>query len=236
VSRMGEVTFGGARVSFRLIRAKRKTMEIAVHPDSRVVVKAPWGSKPKKVLAKVKKRAQWILKQQKYFAQFQPRTPARRYCSGETHLFLGHPYRLKVVGANEEGVALDGRILRVKIDGAISRQKTKSLLDDWYRQHAYRVFGEILEGLWVRFKNNVTIRPKIHVRRMNSRWGSLAPSGVLTVKLDLIQTPKPCIEYVIAHELCHLVFQDHGPNFHKLLENVMPDWEKRKHRLELALI
>ena len=236
MNRMGEVTFGGSRVAFRLIRAKRKTMEIAVHPDIRVVVKAPWSAKQKKVLAKIKKRAPWILKQQKYFAQFQPRTPARRYCSGETHLFLGRPYRLKVTRGNEDGAALDGRTLRVKVNGDFSRHRVKSVLEAWYRGHAYRVFGETLEALWGRFKNNGAVRPTLHVRRMNSRWGSLSPSGVLTLKLDLIRTPKACIEYVVAHELCHLRHRDHGHDFFRLLGEVMPDWEKRKHRLELALV
>jgi predicted metal-dependent hydrolase len=236
VKRMGEVTFGRNRVEYRLVRAKRKTMEIAVHPDSRVVVKAPWGAKQSNVMAKIKKRAAWILRQQVYFAQFQPRTPARRYCSGETHLFLGRPYRLKVTRGNIDQVTLDGRILLVNIRERINREKTKTLLTQWYRGHARRIFGEVLKSLWGRFRTNGLGLPSVQVRQMNSRWGSLSPSGILTLKLELVRTPKTCIEYVITHELCHLFHRDHNPSFYRLLEELMPDWKKRKHKLELALV
>jgi hypothetical protein len=71
---------------------------------------------------------------------------------------------------------------------------------------------------------------------MKTRWGSLAKSGALTLNTDLVRAPLECIEYVITHELCHLKHHDHSSGFYKLLEKVMPDWEKRKRRLEMALV
>jgi predicted metal-dependent hydrolase len=71
---------------------------------------------------------------------------------------------------------------------------------------------------------------------MDKRWGSLSPNGQLTLNLSLIRAPKDCIEYVVIHELCHLIEHNHGPEFYKLLDQTMPDWMKRKHKLELSLI
>jgi len=78
--------------------------------------------------------------------------------------------------------------------------------------------------------------PRLQVRRNEKRWGSLSRGGILTLNTDLIRAPRECIDYVITHELCHLKCHDHSPEFYRLLEKVMPDWEKRKHKLELALV
>jgi len=77
--------------------------------------------------------------------------------------------------------------------------------------------------------------PKLSIRRMKTRWGSLSPKGTLTLNVALIRAPRECIEYVITHELCHMKHPRHDGAFYKLLERHMPDWERRKHKLEMAL-
>jgi predicted metal-dependent hydrolase len=71
---------------------------------------------------------------------------------------------------------------------------------------------------------------------MKKRWGSLSKNELLTLNADLIRAPKECIDYVITHELCHLHYLDHGSDFYRWLEKVMPGWEKRKARLELVMV
>src|SRR4051812_24600401 len=90
------VRYGKEDIIFTLIYATRKTLEIAVHPDCSVIAKAPLGSKVEEVKKKIFKRAAWIRRQLRYFHQFNPRTPNRNYIGGETHLYLGRQYRLKI--------------------------------------------------------------------------------------------------------------------------------------------
>ena len=71
---------------------------------------------------------------------------------------------------------------------------------------------------------------------MRTRWGSLSLRGTLTLNIALIQTPRECLEYVITHELCHLLHRNHGPKFYRLLEELVPDWARRKQKLEQALV
>ena len=85
----GSVTYGRQCIAYGVAYVDRKTMEIAVHPDGKVVVKAPIGTTPAAVQKRVVKRARWIRKQINYFRQFEPGTPPRRFVGGETHLYLG---------------------------------------------------------------------------------------------------------------------------------------------------
>jgi hypothetical protein len=75
----------------------------------------------------------------------------------------------------------------------------------------------------------------LQIKRLKKRWGSLSAKGTLTLNTDLIRAPKECIDYVVTHELCHLVNKDHNAQFYGLLGKIMPDWEKRKHKLERTL-
>ncbi len=100
------VDYGDHRIDFTVARRRRKTLEIAVEPDAMVVVAAPLDAPMDAIAAKVRKRAAWVRRQQRFFSQFMPRTPARRYLAGETHLYLGRQYRLKVVREARPGVKM----------------------------------------------------------------------------------------------------------------------------------
>jgi predicted metal-dependent hydrolase len=104
----GAVLFGREAIRFKLFFVDRKTMEIAVHPDQMVIVKAPVGASYIAVEQKVRKRAGWIKRQLDFFRQFDPRTPRRNYVGGETHLYLGRRYRIKIhLGQSVEKGVID---------------------------------------------------------------------------------------------------------------------------------
>jgi predicted metal-dependent hydrolase len=71
---------------------------------------------------------------------------------------------------------------------------------------------------------------------MKKRWGSLSDKGTVTLNTNLIKAPKECIDYVVTHELCHLKYHDHSSEFYKLLDSVIPEWKKIKHKLELSMV
>jgi hypothetical protein len=229
------VRYGGQTISFELLRVKRETLEVAVLPDGSVIVKAPLQTDEAGVLARVARRGRWILRQQRYFAQFEPRTPARRYVGGETHLYLGRQYRLAIEHGSTEGVRLVGGWFRVTARAAAEPDRVQALLERWYAEKARLRLVECLDACWLRFPAGSHERPVLALRRMRSRWGSMSAAGTLSLNPDLVRAPRECIDYVIVHELCHLVHADHGREFRALLEHVLPDWERRKHRLELAL-
>ena len=231
-----QISYGTQSISYQVLHTARKTMEIAVHPDGRVVVKAPPGTALDAIKHRVHKRARWIARQLAWFQQFQPRTPPRRYVGGETHLYLGRQYRLKLLQGEKEGVKLTRGYFFVSCRNKPAPEKVQQLLEQWYLGKAREKYSEILAARLPEIKHLGCKEPKLQIRHMKTRWGSLSPGGVLTLNRNLIRAPRECIDYVVTHELCHLQYKNHSTAFYQLLERLLPDWEKRKHRLECLLV
>lgn len=229
------VVYGGGEIPFQLAFSKRKSLEISVYPDKSVFVKAPEGIDRNAIEAKVKKRARWIKRQIRYFEQFDPRTPSRQYVSGESHLYLGKQYRLKIELGTDNNVALKAGFFLVTSTRG-KPDHVESLLSDWYREKADFHLSKVFSACWKKFKLPDSDKPTVKIMQLKKRWGSLSKSGTLTLNRDLVKVPKECIEYVIIHELCHLEHHHHGPEFYRSLELFLTDWEKRKHKLEMALV
>lgn len=219
-------------IPFDVYYVGRKTMEIAVHPDSQVVVRAPKDTTPKAIKTRLVKRARWIWKQLDYFRQFQPKPTPRRYVGGETHMFLGRQYRLRLRKQQENDVRLKGAYFYVRSPSPNKPQMVKSLLDEWYEGHAWSVFSRRLKLCYESAKSLRVPFPNIRVRKMSKRWGSCGKAGDILLNIELVKASLYCIEYVIMHELCHLKVHTHNNGYYKLLSKFMPDWKERKTRLE----
>ena len=230
-----EVSFGTETISYKIrFLSTRRTLGIEVHPDLSVLVRAPVDCDPQAILERVAKRAAWISKQLADFQRYRPRTPARQYVSGETHLYLGRQYRLELVAGEQHSVKMSRGHFVVTLPDKNNRGEVKALLHRWYSDRAREIYIGVLNEFLSRFKFRQT--PRMIVRTMRSRWGSLSPAGTLTLNASLIHAPRACIEYVVAHELCHIRHRNHGSAFYRLLSQVMPDWQKRKHLLETVLL
>ena len=226
------IQFGSKTIDFRLEYSDRKSLGITVTPEMEVLVKAPADTTIEKVKEKIRKKAPWIIKQQSFFLSFQPKTPNRKYISGETHLYLGRQYRLQIEIGQLESVKLKGKFIVVT---SSEKSRTKSLLHDWYLQHARTKLHEVAAPLIDKFKKHKVEPSSIVLRDMPTRWGSCTPKGKIILNPELIKAPKGCIEYVVIHELCHLIHHDHTQKFLDLQTKEMKDWEKWKMKLEKLL-
>ena len=226
------IQFGSRTIDFRMVYSDRKSLGITVTPEMEVLVKAPTDTTMEKVKEKIRKKAPWIIKQQSFFLSFQPKTPNRKYISGETHLYLGRQYRLQIEIGQLESVKLKGKFIVVT---SSEKSRTKSLLHDWYLQHARTKLHEVAAPLIDKFKKHKVEPSSIVLRDMPTRWGSCTPKGKIILNPELIKAPKGCIEYVVIHELCHLIHHDHTQKFLDLQTKEMKDWEKWKMKLEKLL-
>ncbi len=232
---VGILNWGSETIRYEvLFLASRRTLAIEVHPDNRVVIRAPKGCPEHLVAERVQKRAGWISRQLAEFEGYRPRTPERQYVNGESHLYLGRRYRLKLVPGGNPMIRLARGQLFVSLPNLADRERARVLLERWYRARAQMVFAEVVESCLARFDDLPC--PRLIVRRMSSRWGSLSRSGAMTLNVKLIKAPRSCIEYVVTHELCHFKFRNHDARFFAALSQVLPDWAARKIRLESALL
>ncbi|WP_394538330.1 SprT family zinc-dependent metalloprotease [Lysobacter enzymogenes] len=237
----GILTYGAERIRYEIVeRARRKTLGIEVHPDRRVVVLAPTHCALPLIVERLERRAGWISRQLAMFGRYEKHAHPRHYLGGESHRYLGRQYRLKVIRADSRDPQLKIRLLHGRLIVAGTKgagpSEVRSLLRDWYRQRAKAVFARILDGLFEPLSRMGYVLPRIVVREMSGRWGSLSARGQMTLNIDLVQAPKRCIEYVIAHELCHLQHRNHDAAFFKALSKFMPDWQSRKQKLEQCLL
>jgi predicted metal-dependent hydrolase len=226
------IQFGSQTIHFNLEYTSRKSLGITVTPDMAVLVKAPIDTCINKIKEKLKKKAPWILIQKSFFLTFHPKTPQRKYVSGETHLYLGRQFRLKIIDAKTESVKLTGQFLEVS---TTEKSIVSALVQNWYLAQAKKTMAKIALPLIERFKHHKVEPSSIVFRNMPSRWGSCTRTGKIILNPELIKAPKRCIEYVIIHELCHLVHHDHTQRFIDLQTKEMPDWAKWKGKLEVLM-
>lgn len=226
--------YGDEKIDFNCV-SRNGTLNkvlIKIYPDCNITVAAPEDATDAEIIKAVKKRSRWVYRHLEYFRKQQEHLTPRQYISGESHYYLGKQYLLKVIESPEE---LQGvKLLRGKIEVRVKQKSPKTLktlLNSWYKSRAREIFlqymSEMLEiALWV------ADRPPLRIQAMKTQWGSCSPSGVITLNYHLVKAPKQFIQYVILHELCHLAEHNHSERFYRLMQQVMPDWENTKERLD----
>nr|WP_315167476.1 SprT family zinc-dependent metalloprotease [uncultured Flavobacterium sp.] len=228
---MHHIQYGTKQITFSIANRKRKSIAVEVHPNTSVQIKAPLDCHIEDIKRVVIKRSKWIITQQKFFEQFLPETPKREYVAGETHCYLGRKYILKIIISDENKVKLQGVFL-VVYSQKNEEAQIKHLLTEWYYKRATKVFEKVYEEAFQKFVQYNIQKPEIQIKRMKKRWGSYTSSGNILINPELIKAATVCIEYVIIHELCHLIERNHSKKFYNLLEKINPDWQRWKLKLE----
>ena len=204
--------YGDEVIAFSLRRQPSRTVtSVAIHvePDARVLVDAPNTAPLVDVMTAVKKRARWISLHVHAARARRAHVLPREYVSGESLHYLGRRYRLKVVidvGAKAEA-RMQGAFITVTTPEQ-APAPIKMALDAWYRQRSREVFADRLTAIatplrWIKQL------PSTRLQFMTVQWGSCSPSGRITLNPFLVKAPRECIDYVLLHELCHLLHHNH---------------------------
>jgi predicted metal-dependent hydrolase len=237
---MRQVSFGDSTIEFQVEHQPgRRTVKVAVDPAGRVIVTAPTGVDPATLGGIVRKRGQWILDQRARFADV-ARAPSREYVSGESFPYLGRNYRLMVrvagIESGRQRVKLERGQFVVTVDGGVENpgrgEAVRQALKGWFEEHAEphllartRAFARQL---------GATTEPRVLVVDQQRRWGSCDKRGAIRLNWRIIMAPFALVDYLCAHEACHLVVPDHSPAFWRRLAAVMPDYEGWRERLRLS--
>jgi len=215
----------------KIVRKDVKNITLKVKPSGEAILTAPKAASDEHIKFIMQKRAQWIVKKRAFFASF--KTPQKEYVSGEDFRYLGRSYRLKVVQSKYECAKLQRGYLELFVKDKSDLKRKENLIYEWYYEKATLYFFNILQEFNKIAKQDIK---NVKIRQMKTRWGSCNPyKSYINLNIELIKKPKACIEYVVFHELVHLVHPSHSKQFYDYLFLYMNDWEKRKKILERSL-
>lgn len=203
-----------------------KHIHLAVYPpNGRVHMSAPLEYTEEQLRLFALSHWMWICEKREENTSYNIQ-PKREYVSGEAHYYKGSLYRLKVLIANDRKVRIVGDYIEVTVR---KPEKTEEALYGWYRER----LEETLSCLMEKWEEKIGVRVKSwEVRAMPRRWGSTSKSKEKVIfNTELAKKPISCIEYIVVHELIHLIERIHTDRFYSLLTTFMPDWENRKEML-----
>lgn len=226
---VGEVIdLGDIRVV--LVRKDIKHVHLSVYPpDGRVRISAPRHMTPDIIRVYAITRLDWIRRQQRKLLS-QERETAREYLNRESHYVWGKRYLLRIVEADGPStVRLKHSTLELVLRPDCDANKRREVLDAWYREQIREAVSPLLE----KWEPTLGVKARrILVQHMKTKWGSCNPvTGNIRLNTDLARKPSECLEYILVHELLHLIEPTHNARFQSLMDRFMPRWRPVKDEL-----
>jgi len=214
-------------IPVEITRKDIRTLRLSVHaPDGRVTVSAPVAMTEQSINTYLLARLVWIRKHRQRLA-IREHAPTHRYTEGESHLFGGQRYALKIVERPVPArVELGHDVLLLQVRPGTSAERRRSILDAWYR----RQLKVAVPGLIAGYQPRMGVRvQEFGVKRMKTRWGTCNPRARrIWLNLELAKAPPACLEYIVVHEMVHLLEPSHNARFHALMDRFLPEWRLRK--------
>ncbi len=203
------------------VRSRRRTISIELKNDGRVVVRAPLKAPYAEVMDFVRRKETWIIRHRIAQIARSQAVPRRCFGSGETLLFLGETYELRIVEGEGEYLTFDNGFL---LSAAFPYDR-RELFIQWYKSKA----RDILKDRVAHFSDACGLRcARIIISDAVTKWGSCAPDGRITFSWRLAMAPLTIIDYVVVHELAHIAELNHSSRFWRRVSSLMPDYQNRR--------
>jgi len=214
-------------IEYELVRSPRRTADIVIEPDGRVIVRAPEDTSPEKIEDIIESKRLWIYKNLAEWRDLNATRVIREFRNGEGFLYLGRSYRLLLVANQEEPLLLKaGRFcLRRDLVDRGEIPAAKAAFRDYFIS---RGMARISQRVAYFAPKVGIVAGKIGVRELGSRWASCSPTGNLAFHWKCMMAPPKIIDYIVVHELCHMHHLDHSDAFWNEVDKVMPDFYERK--------
>ncbi|MBM3982339.1 MAG: M48 family metallopeptidase [Planctomycetes bacterium] len=207
-----------------------KNVHLSVHPPAgRVTISAPRRMNLDTVRVFAVSKLDWIRSQQRKIRE-QEREPEREYLERESHYVWGKRYLLSVVERDEPpAVELKHTTLLLSVRPGSGKEKREAVVDAWYRELVRQAIPA-LAALWEP-RMGVKVA-RFFVQRMKTRWGSCNPTTrSIRLNTDLAKKPRECLEYILVHEMCHLLEPTHNARFVALMDRFIPRWQYHRNVL-----
>ena len=212
-------------IEYQIKYSNRKTLNISVERDRSIVVRAPHYLTADKIDKVVQSKRQWIKEKLNHAQKYPLVSENKEFVSGETLMYLGKNYQLLVVDEEIEGIEFDQRF---KISKA-NQPKANELFKKWYLKQALIK----IEPLATKYAKSLGVQyNQFKTSEMKYRWGSCTPANNIIFNWRIIKAPMYVLEYLVAHELVHLIENNHTPRFWNILSIQVPNYERAKNWLK----
>ncbi|MGD0496877.1 MAG: SprT family zinc-dependent metalloprotease [Bryobacteraceae bacterium] len=211
-------------ISVDVLKKNIKNVHLSVYPPTGAVrISAPLRMSLDTIRVFAVSKLGWIRRQRKK-VQEQEREPRREYLNRESHYVWGRRYLLKVIERDAApGIELKHSQLALQVRPGAGDEKKQAVLEDWYRAQV----REAAPPLIARWEPLIGVKvERVFVQRMKTKWGSCSP-GAASIRLntDLARKPRECLEYIVVHEMAHLLEPTHSARFTVLMDRFMPKWQ-----------
>ena len=226
-----ELNYQSTNISFEVIFRKRKTIQIVIDPPDKITVTAPTIMTKEQVLKFVESKGNWIIKKLKYLETLDYSNINKEFVDGELFLYLGKEYSLQIIEDpkimfSEVKLIDDKLILKVRNNNS---QEIRSILELWYKSKA----DEVIRSRVIYYQKYFDKEPsRIKIKEQKRRWGSCTYKDELFFNWRCVMADLEALDYVVVHEMCHMVQKNHSKEYWKVVASVMPDYKVQKKYLK----
>ncbi len=224
--------YGTQTIEFVIKYSKRKTIEIGVEAPEIVKVVAPEGLSDEIILDYVKKKAKWIVTKLFEIKEVQFLRAEKEYVNGEAFLYLGRHYSLQLLddGLMKKPVTKLYQGKFIITTPTRNQEELRLSMEHWYRE---KTLDKVLEKVSYFQKYFDELPASVKVKEQKKRWASCSHKRDLMFNWRCSMAPSWVLDYIVVHEMCHMVYMNHSKEFWVLLEKVMPDYEKKRDWLKV---
>jgi predicted metal-dependent hydrolase len=225
------VTIASEEVPVDIVRSSRRTVALYVRPGGTLLVRAPWYVPVSLLMQFVREKSRWIERHLAGLRDVAPAAEPQLITDGSIIPFMGRDITVKVSAGTRNMAGLMDYTLLITVAGDLSPEKITALTDGWYHQQAKSFFPKRTWELAAIHHAKLPEPRTVSVRKMKRRWGTCHNNGAIWFNRELIKKEPELIDYVIIHELCHLVHHNHGKEYYALLGSIIPEFRKLRQRL-----
>jgi hypothetical protein len=212
-------------IEFSIQYSRRRTIGISVLPDSSVIVRVPYRTSLKSINRIVREKYNWVLKHRDNYRVQVSNSHKRLFVEAGNHLFRGKESVLRIEKSEKSYIRFYDSTIEVGVERTNDPDLIRRLIYKGYKSEALIHFPLLMSKVLREHEDQKFQPAGLVIRTMKRRWGSCSNKGVITLSTELIKLDDLYIEYVIAHELCHLKHHNHGPMYYMLLSEVFPEWK-----------
>ncbi len=218
-------------LEIKVTQKRMKNMRVVIHPPlAEIRVSAPLRLSLKRIKAFVISKLDWI-KKQKLVVENQKRESPKKFIQGELHDFFGEKYSLKIFeNSATNSVKLVEENIQIRSKKSHARNGLELMLDKFYREQLTKIIPKFIAD----FEKKMHVKvDEFRIKKMKTRWGTCNPMARrIWINLELAKKPAQCLEYIVLHEMVHLLERHHNKKFFAHMDHFMPAWRDHRNKLK----